>query len=203
MTAYSLGAIALAGGKSLRMGTDKALLEINGKLLLQKICEVAADCEADPIGIVTPWQERYKSIPLPPQCQFIPESAPKSPITGFALGLSYFQRMNLKNNWILLLACDLPNLKSEVIKLWVKDLSTLPVEAIAYLPRNNKGWEPLCGFYRPSCYESLIKYIKSGKNSLQGWLSQSLVIEIPKVDPQMLFNCNTTTDYLLTKRQLD
>jgi molybdopterin-guanine dinucleotide biosynthesis protein A len=31
------------------MGTDKALLEINGAPLLQKICEVAQVCGANPI----------------------------------------------------------------------------------------------------------------------------------------------------------
>jgi molybdenum cofactor guanylyltransferase len=186
----SLGAIALAGGKSSRMGADKALLEINGSPLLQKVCEIAQVCGANPIYIITPWQERYQSIALPQECRFIYEPEPKSPLTGFALGLSF-----LKTDWILLLACDLPNLKSDVIKLWVDSLSTLPSEAIAYLPRNSKGWEPMCGFYRCNCAQSLGTYIQTGQFSFQGWLSQSVVTEIPNIDPQMLFNCNTTEDY--------
>ena len=133
----SLGAIALAGGMSSRMGTDKALLEINGAPLLQKICEVAQVCGANPIYIITPWQERYQSIALPQGCHFIHESEPKSPLTGFALGLSCFfeafLKAGLKTDWILLLACDLPNLKSDVIKLWSQELINLPPEAIAYL----------------------------------------------------------------------
>jgi len=200
----NLGAIALAGGKSSRMGRDKALLEINGKPLLQKICEVASDCGADPIYIITPWQDRYKSITLPPECDYITETQPQSTLTGFALGLSCFfeafLKAGIKTDWILLLACDLPNLKSDVIKLWSQELINLPPEAIAYLPRNPKGWEPMCGFYRSSCAQSLGTYIQTGQYSFQGWLSQSLVMEIPDVDPEMLFNCNTAEDYIRAQK---
>lgn len=198
----SLGAIALAGGKSSRMGTDKALLKINGKSILQKICEVASECRANPVYIVTPWQERYTSINLPKQCRFIDELEPKSPLTGFFLGLSYFLKADLKTDWTLLLACDLPNLKSDVIESWSEKLVTLPSEAIAYLPKtsthlNHKIWEPLCGFYRNSCLDSLKAYIQEGEHSFQTWLSRSVVAEIPNVDLQMLFNCNTPDDYKL------
>jgi molybdenum cofactor guanylyltransferase len=196
----SLGAIALAGGKSSRMGTDKALLEINGSPLLQKVCEIAQVCGANPIYIITPWQERYQSIALPQECHFIHESEPQSPLTGFALGLSYFLNSGLKTDWILLLACDLPNLKSDVIKLWSQELINLPSEAIAYLPRNSKGWEPMCGFYHSSCAQSLETYIQTGQYSFQGWLSQCLVMEIPDVNPEMLFNCNTAEDYLWVQK---
>jgi len=196
----NLGAIALAGGKSSRMGRDKALLEINGKSLLQKICEAAQDCGADPIYIITPWQDRYKSINLPLECNFIPETEPQSPLTGFALGLSYFSKADLKTDWVLLLACDLPNINPNVIKSWAERLITLPSQAIAYLPKtsgtsNTKVWEPLCGFYRISCLESLKAYIQTGEYSFQGWLVKSVVAEIPNVDKQILFNCNTPDDY--------
>jgi len=192
----SLGAIALSGGKSSRMGQDKALLEIAGKTLLQKTCEVAQTCDANPILIITPWQERYKSISLPRQCCFIPELNPQSPLTGFALGLSF-----IETDWVLLLACDLPNLQSEIVKTWSQELVNLPSEAIAYLPKHSKGWEPLCGFYRSSCVESLKSYIQTGKYSFQDWLGRSLVIEIPNIDPQMLLNCNTLDDFLIAKKR--
>lgn len=186
----NLGAIILAGGKSLRMGQDKALLAINGKTLLENTCEIAKACEASPILIVTPWTERYKSLKLLQECEFINESFPKSPLSGFALGLS-----KLKTDWVLLLACDLPKLRSDVIKVWSQKLGALPPEAIAYLPKQIKGWEPLCGFYRCSCLAKLEAYIKKGEYSFQGWLVQSVVIEIPEINSQILFNCNTPLDY--------
>lgn len=187
-----LGAIVLAGGKSLRMGTDKALLAVNGKTLLQNTCETAQACGAEPILIVTPWQQRYAALKLPEQCEFIDEISPKSPLSGFALGLSW-----LKTEWVLLLACDLPNLQSQTIKTWYQQLRYLPLEAIAYLPKQVKGWEPLCGFYRSSCLESLQRHLQAGEHSWQSWLDRSPVMEIPNVDGEMLFNCNMPTDYNL------
>nr|WP_317108836.1 NTP transferase domain-containing protein [Chroococcidiopsis sp. SAG 2025] len=67
----SLSSIVLAGGKSSRMGRDKALLPVDGVPLLQKVCEVAiALC--DRVYVVTPWQERYQHL-LPVGCEFIRE----------------------------------------------------------------------------------------------------------------------------------
>lgn len=193
-----LAAIALAGGKSSRMGTDKALLEVDKKPLLVRICGLAQACGAEPICIVTPWQERYQSLDLP-RCEFIHETHPHSSLTGFALGLSHLADFSLE--WVLLLACDLPNLKPEVIKSWAGQLITLPREAIAYLPKSNKRWEPLCGFYRVSCLLSLQAHIQGGNYSFQAWLAQNEVIEIRNSNSQMLFNCNTPKDYELVKNQ--
>jgi len=39
---HSFSAIILAGGLSRRMGQDKALLQLNGKTMLQRTCELAA-----------------------------------------------------------------------------------------------------------------------------------------------------------------
>ncbi len=58
----------------------------------------------------------------------------------------------------------------------------------------------MCGFYRCNCAQSLGTYIQTRQLSFHGWLSQSLVMEIPDVDPEMLFNCNTTEDYLWVQK---
>lgn len=42
-----LTGIVLAGGKSLRMGTDKAFLELDGKLFIAHILETVQPCTED------------------------------------------------------------------------------------------------------------------------------------------------------------
>lgn len=193
-----LTAIILAGGKSSRMGRDKALIPIQGVPLLQLVCQVAKSC-AGTVYIVTPWQERYEHLFLP-KSQFIREVPwsereeipfPHGPIVGFAQGLTHVQ-----TEWVLLLACDLPKLRVEVLQDWATRLDGIPDEAIAALARRYKGWEPLCGFYRRSCLPSLVKYIDQGGQSFQGWLKQHLVEVLPLNEPEMLFNCNTPEDLL-------
>ncbi|MBF1988515.1 molybdenum cofactor guanylyltransferase [Fischerella thermalis] len=194
MTNDQLTAIVLAGGKSRRMGRDKALIPIEDVPMLQRICQIAETC-AEQVYIVTPWPERYQHL-LPPKSQFIQElplpdetgneSKTHGPLVGFAQGLT-----QVKTDWVLLLACDLPKLRVEVLQGWISRLQQVPEEAIAALVYRNNRWEPLCGFYRRRCLPELNKYIEQGGRSFQEWLKQYPVQVLPLVDQQMLFNFNS------------
>lgn len=184
-----IAAIILAGGKSSRMGRDKALIKIGNRPLLYQICTLAQEC-ATQVWVVTPWIEKYREV-LPPGCQLIPESTTddRCPLKGFMTGLQY-----VKHEWVLLLACDLPLLTTSVVKQWCAYLPTVEPKAIALLPKSSKGWEPLCGFYRASCLSLLKTYWAQGGKSFQTWLSEQAVQELVISDRQVLFNCNTPED---------
>ena len=183
-----LSAIILAGGHSTRMGQDKALLKIQGMPLLRLVyAAAAAVCEL--VYVVTPWSERYQPL-LPDSCQFVPElPLSQGPLVGFAQGLA-----RVSTDWVLLLACDLPRLRVEVLQGWTKELNYAAPEAIALLTRHAKGWNPLCGFYRRSCLPNLESYINTGGRSFQQWLNYHSVQVLSLPEPQMLFNCNTPDD---------
>lgn len=188
-------AIILAGGESSRMGQDKALLTIGNNTLLSQICLVAIPC-ASQVYVVTPWIEKYQDI-LPPDCQLVKEqlvldARSNTPLIGFAQGLQL-----VKTEWVLLLACDLPQLSVSQVKQWSQALTTVLPSEIAFLPRNIKGWEPLCGFYRQDCLSLLEAYIKGGGKSFQSWLGQHPVKELSLSDRTCLFNCNTPADWKL------
>ncbi len=195
-----LSAIILAGGQSSRMGQDKALLKINGVALLRLVYDIASAL-CDRVYVVTPWPERYQFL-LPANCQFVQETPLSSeessivtplshgPLVGFAQGLA-----QVETNWVLLLACDLPRLRVEVLQNWADGLDTVAEEVIALLTHHAKGWNPLCGFYRRSCLSALTEYINQGERSFQHWLAQHSVQLLPLLDAQMLFNCNTPADF--------
>lgn len=191
-----ISAIVLAGGKSSRMGEDKALISVNGIPLLQLVYNVAAGC-TDNIYVVTPWPERYQHLVLP-GCEFIqevplsPGEASQGPLVGFAQGLAQVQ-----TDWVLLLACDLPRLRVEVLQAWAMELDHVDDNAIAALVHHTKGWEPLCGFYRRRCLPQLLDFINQGGRSFQQWLSHYPVKALPLPGSEMLFNCNTPTDLAL------
>ena len=190
----SLTAIVLAGGQSSRMGQDKALIKFQGRPLLSQVCQLASSC-ASQVYVVTPWTEKYSHI-LPNSCQLIKEvplrgkKLPHGPLVGFAQGLA-----RVKTEWVLLLACDLPQLRLSEMQQWTKYLTDVSSEAIALLPKHPKGWEPLCGFYRSLCLPLLNNFINQGGRSFQYWLKQYPVQELPINDPQILFNCNTPEDF--------
>jgi len=194
----SLSAIVLAGGQSSRMGRDKALIAPKGIPLLRQVCEVALECTGE-VYVVTSWPERYQDI-LPSACQVIQEvplpgeTSPQGPLVGFAQGMA-----QVMTDWVLLLACDLPYLQADVLQSWVTRLAQVQEEAIALLPRQAKGWEPLCGFYRRQCLPILTEFINQGGRSFQHWLAQNPVEELPVTDEHMLFNCNTLEDLELLR----
>ena len=186
-------AIVLAGGESTRMGRDKALLTVDKETLLSKICSVAEEVAAT-VYVVSPWSERYRFI-LPPNYLLVKEklvldAKSNAPIIGFAQGLKL-----VETKWVLLLACDLPYLSSSQVKQWSLALATVLPTQMAFLPRDSKGWQVLCGFYRRDCLASLERYIKSGGKSFQAWLTHQKVKELIPSDRNCLFNCNTPADW--------
>ena len=191
-TKEKITAIVLAGGESSRMGQDKALLTIGNQTLLSRVCLVAREVAVS-VYVVTP-QEKYQSI-LPPGCLLVKEelvlnAKSNAPIIGFAQGLA-----KVETEWVLLLACDLPYLSSSQVKQWSQALTTVLPTEMAFLPRNPKGWEALCGFYRRNCLTSLKTYINSGGKSFQKWLADLAVKELKLRDRTCLFNCNTPADW--------
>lgn len=169
------------------MGRDKALIEIAGVPLLQQICQAALQC-ASPVYVVTAWGDRYRSF-LPPACVLVPETNAQGPLIGFAHGL-----IQVQTEWVLLLACDLPRLQGEPLQQWAKELSKVPQDTIALLPKSQKGWEPLCGFYRRDCITTLQNFVDCGGRSFQKWLAEQSVQELRLANHHLLFNCNTQTD---------
>lgn len=186
-------ATILAGGKSSRMGTDKALITLGNDTWLAKTCQIAFVCSIK-VQIVTPWPEKYQAI-IPPKCELIQEvpllgeNINHGPLVGFAQGL-----VQVETEWVLLLACDLPCLEVQQLLEWCQYLNLAPKNVIALLPRRSEVWEPLCGFYRRSCLLSLNQFIQRGGRSFQQWLKQNYVQELPVINSQMLFNCNTPED---------
>lgn len=184
----NVSVIILAGGKSSRMGQNKALIKFNDQTLLENTYQVAESISKS-VYIVSPWSEKYQQI-LPSSCQFVEEQTPFfGPLIAFYQGL-----LHIKTEWVLLLACDLPFLDIKEMKTWLSFLPDVNPKAIAFLAKNKKGWEVLCGFYRRNSLTSLEKFISQGGNSFQKWLKNNLVESIPIQNKKMFFNCNTPND---------
>ena len=219
-TPERLSSVILAGGRSRRMGQDKALMKLpSGQSLLSQTVEVAGAI-APHISIVTPWPERYQGAlaqPLPqrialpvqpaiqwPAIQWIEDIQAAGPLTGFAQAWPQIQ-----SDWCLLLACDLPNLDAQILQQWWRWLSSEinPARAAstsrlqASLIKGEKGWEPLCGYYHRSCLSSLNQHLDSGALDFQSWLPTLKIATYAAVPEGMLFNCNRPLDW--TQLQAD
>lgn len=199
-------AIVLAGGRSSRMGQDKALLPIGQKTLLQQTCHIAATC-CDRVYVVTPFAESYRAH-LPGKVSIIEEVAlpeqqrlHQGPLVGLLQGMTTLVNRagvdldTLRQTWILALACDLPNLSPAVLNNWQLLVNLQPTSIVACLPRRQGRWEPLCGFYRLTCQASMQTYADHGGRSFQQWLCHQSVGQLPLDDGTMLLNLNTPEDW--------
>ncbi len=143
ITEYPIYGLVLTGGKSKRMGRDKALLQFQHQPhalylyeLLQTYCQqVFLSARANQ------WQGTVLEN-FPTLCDQFPSVGP---ITGLLTAFTHFPKVN----W-LVVACDLGNLKSDTIQRLIDNFSE---EAIATCYRNKAGFpEALCAIYTPSAF---------------------------------------------------
>jgi molybdenum cofactor guanylyltransferase len=191
---WQVTALILAGGQSSRMGTDKALLPWQGIPLIQRVVEVAQECCAA-VCIVTPWPERYRHLVSNSihWCLEGPEKA--GPLVALSKGFETVQ-----TPWVLLLACDMPQLDPKVLSGWIAQLPTQDSDstAVAYIPYYQSRWEPLCGLYKVAGLSKLERFIAEGGRSFQNWLEQIKAVPIEMNDEiaSILHNCNTPEDLI-------
>jgi len=100
----------LAGGRSSRMGTDKALLELAGKpLIAHAVTKLRRICAA--VRILSSNHELAQYAPL------VPDLHPGcGPIGGIEAALQY-----TPHDWNLILPVDLPLLPTAFLETWVTD----------------------------------------------------------------------------------
>jgi molybdenum cofactor guanylyltransferase len=202
-----LTALILAGGASRRMGQDKAAIVHQGQPLLTQTCGIALQVATEPgdrVIILSRGSQNHQPL-IPPGCELWlepassePASEPSGPLVALAWAFP-----KLQCDWVLVLACDMPNLEADRLRQARQRLPTLTNRA--YVPRNAKGWEPLCGFYRCDLAKSLTQFTNNGGRSFQGWLTEladgeqiDRSVQIWDLPPAMLHNCNRPED--LTER---
>lgn len=189
-----LAVLILAGGQSRRMGRDKALLTVEGVSLLRRTWDIGQALTSS-VWVVTSRVRTYRHL-LPETAGWIseplpaPTESPPGPLVAFTRALA-----QIDADWVLLLSCDLPALRVEVLQRWVQQLSERSSNVVAYLPRHPKGWEPLCGFYRSTCLPRLETYVAAGGRSFQPWLAHQSAQAIPDIPMEMLINCNTPEEW--------
>jgi molybdenum cofactor guanylyltransferase len=180
-------ALIVAGGRSRRMGVDKALVSWQGIPLLGRVFVVAQAC-CTQVSVLTPWPERYQTL-LPSTVNWLVESPTfAGPMAALVQGMEAIQ-----TPWVLLLACDMPQLEGAVLMRWIQALSE--TTAIAHVPYHQNRWEPLCGFYHMDALASLKAYVaeQGDRASFQKWLCaiDAVPLAVDSAISPMLFNCNT------------
>ena len=195
-------AFILAGGRSSRMGRDKAWLELAGVPLVQRIAGAVEPLVSSVTVIGPPASDagRFGALGLAAIADRLPERAASGesscgPLGGILTALSATQC-----SWNLVLACDLPYITT----LWLDWLlgRSGASEAQAIVPERTSGVEPLAAVYRKACAQVLAEALGRGVRKVSDAVRDLRVERIPEaewraVDPEgnVLANMNTPEEY--------
>ena len=189
--------IILAGGKSRRMGRDKAFLPFGKGQLIERVIEVIRQVTADVI-LITNTPEQYQRFGLPMFADVIAEAG--------SLGGIYTGLVSAKTPYSLCLACDMPFVTPKFLRF----LGATAVEADVVIPRNAEDFQPLCAVYSQACREPIRQKIEAGRLKITGFFDQVRVrvIEgelLARYDPHnvMFFNANTPEEYATAQQMLE
>jgi molybdopterin-guanine dinucleotide biosynthesis protein A len=189
--------VILAGGKSRRMGRDKAFLPFGKGMLIERVIEVIRQV-ADDVILITNTPEPYQRFGLPMFADVIPEAG--------SLGGIYTGLVHAKTAYSLCLACDMPFVGPAFLRL----LCETAAEADVVIPRNAEDFQPLCAVYSQACREAIRQRIEAGRLKITGFFEQVRVrvIEgelLARYDPHdvMFFNANTPEEYEQAQRLLE
>jgi len=183
--------IILAGGQSSRMGTDKALLEFNGKKLIEYSIDVLTKVTDEVIVIGNtrtydfPGLKTYKDLRYG-----------YGPLGGIYTGLFY---SNSASN--LILGCDTPFVNADLLKYLLTQSNSYE----AVMPLHKKRYEPLCAYYSKNCSERLktlmIGGYKTLKNIIPFFNTKTIIIDsaLPFYKANLFYNINTKADLFLAE----
>jgi molybdenum cofactor guanylyltransferase len=192
----------LAGGKSSRMGRDKALLEVAGKPLVKRAAELLEPLTASVTLIGEP--QRYSHLGLPVLADRWPG---EGPLGGIVTALEA-----LRSPWCLILACDMPFLTPEWLAWLCERANALgnTGSADAVVPESARGLEPMCAAYSITCAVALAAAFERGVRKVTGAIAGLELERIPETewhkfspDRSLFRNLNTREDYRAARTQLD
>ncbi len=184
MNQSAIKGIVLAGGKSLRFGSDKALAVINGERLIEKPVKLLRGLGLETVVIANHTRD-YSFLSCRIENDLIPD---RGPLGGLHTAVSLFPHASL-----LVLPCDMPFLTQSALKQLIQ--AHKPGHATLF-ELSNKMLQPFPGIYPSSSLRHIVDLLREGNLSMRAFLKTiaSITIVPPPDDTAMLSNVNSQKD---------
>lgn len=194
--AKDLTLFVLAGGRSTRMGQDKAFLELEGKTLLARALELARTVSPD--FAIVGQADLYQTYG-----RVVEDVFPgHGPLGGIHAALSF-----TANALNLILGVDLPFVEPAFLKYLVQQASQS--DAVVIVPRTGRGFQPLCAVYHRKFREVAQAALEKGENKIDvlfDHVATRIIDEAEMArfafDPAMFQNLNTREDFEVAQARL-
>jgi molybdenum cofactor guanylyltransferase len=181
-------ACVLAGGRSTRMGTDKAFVMLDGRTLLARALQLCRTVAQD-VRIVG---DAKKFAPFAPVVEDLFPGC--GPLGGIHAALRASQR-----DFNLVLAVDLPFVTSAILRFLVAEAKASG--ALVTVPRAAGRWQPLCAVYRPAFADLAEKALSDGRWKIDSLFSAAAAHAVEEdrllaagFSPQAFRNLNTPAE---------
>ena len=183
----SFSGVILAGGLNKRFsGANKALMQIGGKQILDRIYSVFNNV-FDEIILVTNDPVKYIGWDLKIVTDIYPH---RSSLTGIHTGLFYSTKPHS-----FITACDTPFLKKELVEAI---LSAVEPQIDIVIPETSTGFEPLCAVYSKRCQKPIENQLEKQEFKIDKFFNKVRVKkisdkELREKDPELtsFFNVNS------------
>lgn len=170
----NITAVILAGGKSSRMGSDKSLLKLGGKALIEHIVDALRPYVASVI-VVTNNKEKYGFLD---NVIFIADIINnQGPFIGLISGI---KAMDTK--WCFATSCDMPMIDGNIIDyLWSNK------EGFIVSPSSDDGFEPLVSLYAKDILPFAENMMSLGIRSINRFIAKMEELGyVAKIDKNIL-----------------
>ncbi len=183
LAGLEVSAVVLAGGKSLRMGQDKALLPFQGRPLIQHICKQLQSAFSETI-VAGNDPEKYAFLGLPTVSD---EFTGQGPMAGIASGLAA-----ARHGLAFFVACDVPWIDFKLVAHLLHAVEGHD-GAVPVTPEGH--YEPLFAIYRKSMLPHFRGTLKAGQRRILDAYRSANVTTVPMQARTPLENINTAEDY--------
>jgi molybdenum cofactor guanylyltransferase len=193
--AWNLRGYVLAGGASLRFGSDKALVELQGKSMLARTAGLLAKV-CGSVAIVAQKNKLEDS-----STETIADRWPgEGPLGGILTALLDSEATSGSQGWNLILSCDMPFLTEQWLTFLAERAERSEAEAV--VPKSDHGWEPLCVCWKNSVTPPISAAFDAGTRKVTEALKQLHVEVLDEKDwkrfdtnGRLFWNMNTAADY--------
>jgi molybdenum cofactor guanylyltransferase len=178
-----VGAV-LCGGRSTRMGRDKAFVEIDGVPMARRVADALAEAGCSPVVAIGGDAVGLATLGL----AAVPDGWPgEGPVGGVRTALGAFPDAAA----IVVVACDTPWLEGKVLSSLVQVLAEDAAAQVAVA--HTDRMEPLCAAWRPTALTELAAAMESGERRLHAVVG-ALAVRHVSVAHSALRNVNAPTD---------
>jgi molybdopterin-guanine dinucleotide biosynthesis protein A/nucleoside-triphosphatase THEP1 len=176
-------AIIMAGGGSRRMGTDKSMLPIEGRPIIERTCRRLAAC-FEQVLISANEADKFAFLGF----EVVPDKVPEQgPLMGIASAL---EASTNEINFVV--ACDIPEIETSYVRRILSEAAGSDADIIVPTTGNGR-YEPLFAVYRKSALEAINKVLSSGGRKISDVFD---LCKVRNVDlGASLVNLNTMAEY--------